>query len=193
MAKKQVYAKGANGVSDFIYVDLLPEVKRPRQFNMNVIFILTFTLVAAFIIIYLPYRTRTAEFEELNGLNNDYKHELLLTQEEFEGYQIDLDTIAFGEDIDYLLSLQTDFNNMLDDIELTVDEYDGTITSISYSAQTNRFTVDVEMTSYYKFNNLGNEFLNLSWVTDSEFEEPRLVTTVLYTSSYTLEVNSDVE
>ena len=44
MASKHIYAKSISGVSDFVYVDLLPDVKRSRQFNVNVIAILRYEL-----------------------------------------------------------------------------------------------------------------------------------------------------
>ncbi len=49
--KKNVYQMDASGYGDFIYVNLLPEVKRSRQFNVNVIITLLFTIVIGFVLI----------------------------------------------------------------------------------------------------------------------------------------------
>ena len=77
MAKKHVYSKDTTGFGDFIYVDLLPDVKRSRQFNVNVIIALLYAVVVGFIFIYLPYSDAVFHYEELSGINYDLKHELL--------------------------------------------------------------------------------------------------------------------
>ena len=81
MAKKIIYSKGTGIKSDFVYVDLLPDVKRSREFNINVIIVITIAVVLSFVFIYIPYSRATVIFEESNGLNNDLNHELLLTQD----------------------------------------------------------------------------------------------------------------
>ena len=86
MANRHVYMKGNN---DFVHVDLLPDVKRSRQFNVNVIVELTLAVVLSFVLIYIPYSRAIVDFEESNGINNNLKHELLLTQEEYDGYEIE--------------------------------------------------------------------------------------------------------
>jgi len=198
MAKKIVYSKGFDGVSDFVYVDLLPDVKRSRQFNMNVIITLTFAVVLSFILIYIPFRAATEDFEELNGLNNDLKHELLLTNEELVGYEINLETISFEQRIDILKVYKVDFNNLLDDLEILIDlkniNYSTTLTEISYNASNNRFEITVESTSNDIFNHLNNDFLNLNWVAISTYSQPeQLTNAVLWRSTFTIGVDRDAE
>ena len=198
MAKKIVYAKGYNGFSDFVYVDLLPDVKRSRQFNMNVIIMLTFTVVLAFVFIYMPFRAATEEFEELNGLNNDLKHELLLTNEELVGYEINLETITFEQQIDLLVVYRVDFNNLLDDLQILVDlkniNYSTTLTEIYYNADTSSFRITVISTSNDIFNHLNNDFLNLNWVSISSYSQPeQLPDAVLWRSTFTIGVDRDAE
>jgi len=137
---KHVYAKSENN-TDFIYVDLLPDLKRSRQFNVNVIAALFLGVALSFILIYMPYRTLTEKFEELSSLNNDFNHELRLTNEEFVGHEINLNNIIFEEEIDNLETYKVDFNNYFDDIELVVDANNGTITYISFSASASTLTV----------------------------------------------------
>ncbi|KFZ26449.1 MAG: hypothetical protein KQ78_01390 [Candidatus Izimaplasma bacterium HR2] len=198
MAKRIVYAKGYNGLSDFVYVDLLPDVKRSRQFNMNVIITLTFTVVLAFVFIYMPFRTATEEFEVLNGLNNDLKHELLLTNEELIGYEINLETITFEQQIELLVVYKVDFNNLLDDLQILVDlkniNYSTTLTEIYYYADLSSFEITIISTSNDIFNHLNNDFLNLNWVATSSYSQPeQLQDAVLWRSTFTIGVDRDAE
>lgn len=198
MAKKLVYAKGFDGVSDFVHVDLLPEVKRSRQFNMNVIIALTLAVVLSFVLIYMPFRAATEEFEEINGLNNDLQHELLLTTEELYGYEINTDTIAFEDQIDFLVLQKVDFNNLLDDLKIIIAlkniNYSTTLTEISYDSNLEQFSIVVESTSNDIFNHINNDFLNLGWVSNSTYSQPvQLQDAVLWRSTFTIGVDSDAE
>ena len=194
MANKHIYAKSASGISDFVYVDLLPEVKRSRQFNMNVIGALFLGVFLSYILIYMPFRTATEEYETLNALNNDLQHELILTNEEFVGYEIDLDIITFEENIDDLVTHKIDFNNFLDDIELLADDYDGVIIYTNYSAESAELQVTIVNTSQYSFNILNNNLLELPWVSTSSYSIPRRTgDAVQYSSTYTLGVDRDAE
>ena len=84
MAKRHVYSKDTHGYGDFVYVDLLPEVKRSRQFNANVIIALLYAIVLGFFLVYRPYSSAVFDLEAKYSENYDLKHELTLTQEEFE-------------------------------------------------------------------------------------------------------------
>jgi len=194
MAGKHVYAKSSTGISDFVYVDLLPEVKRARQFNVNVIIALLLAVVLSFAFIYTPFRQATEDFEQLNSLNNDLYHELALTNEEFDGYEINVDTIAFDEDITSLISNKVDFNNLLDDIELLVDLHGGEITYVVYSAELSTIHLTISITSFWAYNELNNEILKLSWVESSGYSNPtNSGDPVLYSSTFTLGVVRDDE
>ena len=191
---KHIYAKTAGGSSDFVYVDLLPDVKRSRQFNVNVIASLFLFVFLSFVLIYMPFRAATEKFEALNSENNDFRHELLLTEEEFAGYEINLETISFEEDIDNLSLYKVDFNNFFDDIELIVDQNEGTIIYINYSAGASTMQVTVLHSSRFTFNILNNDLLALGWVETSEFSVPvRTGDAVLYSSTFSLGVDRDAE
>lgn len=194
MSKKHVYAKSEHGIGDFVYVDLLPEVRRPRQFNVNVIIALLFTVVLIWVLVFQPVTLRTQQLEDLNSWNNDLHHELRLTNEEFLGYEIDLDVIEFEEQIEGLDGLRVDFNNLLDDVELEVDKVDGQITFISYSAENSELRVTVRIGSFYSFSELEHTLLNLPWVVSSNPIVPEKNGVELqYSATFILEVNPDVE
>jgi len=194
MGTKHVYSKALNGSSDFIYVDLLPDVKRSRQFNVNVIASLFLFIFLSFVFIYMPFRTATEKFEALNAVNNDLEHELALTREEFIGYEINLDTIVFEEEIDNLATYKVDFNNFFDDVVLVIDAKGGKITYINYSASNSTMQVTVLHSSPFTFNILNNDLLELGWVETSQFSIPtRTGDAVLYSSTFSLGVDRDVK
>ena len=193
MAGKHIYSKSFEGVSDFIYVDLLPDVRRSRQFNVNVIAALFLGVALSFILIYMPYRTLTEEFEELNSLNNDLNHELILTNEEFVGHEINLDNIIFEEKINNVEDLRVNFNNYLDDVELLADLNSGNITTISYTAENSELEVTIITSSQFVYSIINNDFLELDWVTYSKYTNPTTYSGILYTSTYKLGVDTNVE
>lgn len=194
MAKKFVYAKGYDGHSDFVYIDLLPDVKRSRQFNVNVIIALTLAIVASFVLIYLPYSSQTVKFEESNGLNNDLRHELLLTQEEYDGYEINLTSLSYQEKIEAVKATKTDFNGLKDDVEIIVDLYDASLTRIQYDAETRMLKVSIQMTSELMYETLNSDFLNLPWATNSIYDTPRALSNgIMFESMYTIGVDEDAE
>lgn len=193
MAKKHVYQKSISGVSDFVYVDLLPEVKRARQFNMNVIIAGTLAVILVWGLIFIPYRQKTEDFEALNGHNNDLKHRLNLKNEELLLHEIDTSIIQFEQDIINLEELSIDFNQYLDEINLLVAPY-GAVTEILYSAETSTLRVSVIMIND-RFAVLENDFQEIDWVvedgvTRTDEEDYGDVYELVH---YTLEVNQDVE
>jgi hypothetical protein len=182
------------GNNDFVHVDLLPNVKRSRQFNVNVIVELTLAVVLSFVFIYIPYSRATVEFEESNGLNNNLKHELLLTQEEYAGYEIDLDALDYQSKIDLIKESKTDFNNYKDDLEIIVDLYDGMLSRITYDAESESIEVAIQMTSMLMYDTLNNSMLDISWVNYSTYITPRLLANgVMYESTFTIGVENNVE
>lgn len=194
MAKRHVYMKDNDGNNDFVYVDLLPEVKRSRQFNANVIVELTLAVVLSFVFIYVPYSRARVEFEESNGLNNDLKHELSLTNEEYKGYEIDLDALDFQSKIDLIKDSKTNFNSYQDDLEIVVDVYDGTLSQITYNAELQTIQISIQMTSMLMFDTLNNSILDISWVNTSTYVAPKLLSNaVMYESTFTIGVEADVE
>jgi len=192
--KKNVYVKGQYGVSEFIYVDLLPEVKRMRQFNGQVIVILLLFVVLSFVLVFLPYNNLISEFEEKNGINQDLKHELQLTQEEFAGYEIDVSTINFAQDIDGLYEYALDYPGFLGDITLVTKQYNADLIDFSFSLAESGIAVTVSMATFYQFEELNSQLHNIPWVTSSEYTSPqRIGNEVVYHSTFTLGVDFNVE
>jgi hypothetical protein len=194
MAKKHVYSKDVTGYGDFIYVDLLPEVKRSRQFNVNVIIALLYAIIIGFFFIYRPYSDAVFQYEDLSGINFDLKHELSLTNEEFSGYEIDLDALAFEEDIIEMELKRVNYNNLIDDIQLIVDLNNGRIKQVTYNSDTKELLVQVSIISQFSYNTLNNQVLNLPWVSYSSYSTPtRDFDEVEYTSTFTIGVDYNVE
>lgn len=191
---KHVYAKSEHGIGDFVYVDLLPEVRRPRQFNVNVILSLFFAVIAVYILIFIPVTRKTSELESLHSWNNDLQHEFSLIEDEFDEYNIDLTVIDFEDNIDNLDTLRVDFNFLLDDVELQVNEVSGGISFISYSAEDSKLRVTVQLVDRYTYDTLNQNFFNLPWVTYSSKTDPeKNGAEVQFSATFTLEVDPNVE
>ena len=187
--KKNVYIKGQYGVSEFIYVDLLPEVKRIRQFNGQVVVVLLMFVILSFVFIFIPYRALTTEFEETNGLNSDLKQELVLTQEEFAGFEIDMTTINFASDINGMENFIIDYEAWLGDIILLANQYNANIESVNLNLEQSSFDVTLSMSTFYRFEELNSTIQNIPWVSVSEYSTPQKVgDQILYESTYSLGV-----
>ena len=165
MAKKYVYSQGMHGVNDFIYIDLLPDVKRAGQFNIKVIIGLLFLIVSTFVLIFIPYSTRIAEYEELNSLNNDLKVELDLTKEEYIGFEINPNNIDFEDDIETIDEMRVDIKSIIDDIQLKVNPYNGSVERVSFNAAKSTISVDINVNNLSYFSSLNSDLLELPWVT----------------------------
>lgn len=172
MAKKHVYSKDTHGYGDFVYVDLLPEVKRSRQFNVNVIIAMLYAIVLAFFLVYRPYSAAVFELEDKYSSNYDLQHEFSLTQEEFDGYEIDVNAIQFEKDIEAANKLRIDFNNLLDDLELRIDQNSGVFESISYNAESATITLTVSFADQFRYNTLNTDIKGIDWVSDSSYIIP---------------------
>jgi hypothetical protein len=193
LRKKHVYVKSDRLTSDFIYVDLLPEVRRARQFNVNVVITLLYAIVLAFFLIYSPYRDGTFTLEDTVRQNNDLQHELSLVQEEFDGYEIDLAAIQFEEDITMFQARRIDFNNLMDDVELIVDDHHGRIRNVQYDASTSMLSFEVLMVSQFGYNSINNDLLILPWVENSTFDVITKSSDVEYLTTFEIEVNYDAK
>jgi hypothetical protein len=194
MAKRIVYAKGTHGFNDFVYVDLLPDVKRARQFNVNVIIALLVLVTATYVLIYIPFSAKIFEFEELNVLNQDLSHELTLTQEEYAGYEINIDNIDFENDIETLVDFKVDLKSIIDDVNIAVTNNDGTISTISYSKVTNQIMIEVLMIVPTNYSILNTDLLGLNWVVNSNYSAPKTQSDGIYhAATYTIGVDGNAK
>ena len=193
MAKKYVYQKSERGVSDFVYVDLLPEVKRARQFNMNVIIAGTIAVVATYFFIFVPFRMATNEYEEVNGHYNDLQHRLDLKEEERMLHEINLDIINFEQDINQLHGLNVDLNNYLDEINIAADFRGGEVIEVIYNVEQETLLVRVIMINDQYFPILRNDFLAFDWVYQVSSSKKEDYGSIYQVVQYTLEVTPDAE
>jgi hypothetical protein len=187
--KKNVYIKGQVGVSEFIYIDLLPEVKRIRQINGQVIIVLLLFVILAFSFIFFPYRGLTTEFEEKNGLHSDLTHELALTQEEFVGFEINMTTINFEKYIEGISNYVVDYEEWLGDVILLANQYNANIEDIDFSLEGSQFDITISMSTFYRFEEMNSAMQNIPWISLSSYSTPQKVgDQILYESTYSLAV-----
>ena len=189
MAKKHVYQKSSTGVSDFVYVDLLPQVRRARQFNINVIVAGTLAVVATYFFIFIPYRAQTELFEEKNGMLNDLNHRLTLKQEEQILHEIDMSVIRFEEEKNELVDLSVNFNKLILDVDEEITEHSGTIKEVFYSAETGFLQVKVTHIQELYDPTFQEALINIDWVL-SVSRDNKNFNGDYWEFTYTLEVDS---
>lgn len=197
MAERKVYLKSAALRSDFVYVDLLPDLKRTRQFNVNVLFTVLFAVLLTYFVIYLPYRKVSDELSVLNGINNDLNYALILANEERRGYEIDLDTLAFQNDLLVAENLTVNVNDYINDVNNQVEELGGDSISFSYDLDENVLLVTVGFyNEYASFVDLNDYFLSdeITWIIDSPDVDPEQTGIVgYYKATYSLGVDYNAE
>ena len=200
MADRKVYSKSSTSRSDFVYVNLLPDVKRARQFNVNILLIVFFTVLLTGIIVFIPYRNRTEELSTLNGNNSDLGYALILANEELRGYEINLNTINFYNRLTEVSNLTVDVNSYISEVQAEINTIlqsplvNGEVTSFNYDLENNTLEVVVRFSSISTFTTLNNRFNDLDWVITSTNTEPvQSGVLVLYESTYSLEVDYNAE
>ena len=195
MAERKVYLKSAALRSDFVYVNLLPDLKRTRQFNVNVLFTVLFAVLLTYFVIYLPYRNISEELSELNGINNDFNFALILANEERRGYEIDLDTMAFQNDLLIAENLTVNVNNYISDVNYEVTALGGDSISFSYDLDENVLLVIVGFDDYYaSFVTLNDNLREIGWVISSPDVDPEQSGVIgYYKATYSLGVDYNAE
>ena len=108
MPKRHVYSKDTTGYGDFVYVDLLPEVRRARQFNMRVIVLLLITITVTFVLVYL---IKVVSFNLNNetiiftvSMVNSYRFTTLNNQIldiDWVATSVYTDPVRYGNDVEY--------------------------------------------------------------------------------------------
>lgn len=194
MAKRHVYQKAMHGYSDFVYVDLLPQVKRARQFNVNVIVALLFMIVLTYILIFVPYTNYIVEYEELKAENQDLTHQLKLTNEEYAGYEIENDVIIFEDHINQISSLKVDLKDVMLDIEQDISNNDSDWVTFYYSADQQIINVIVQTSDYVNYSLIKSDLLSRGWVEYANYEQYKLLGDGhTYESTYTIGVDTSVK
>ncbi len=183
--------------SDFIHVDLLPEVKRPRQFNVNVVFIVLATVILTWLIIYIPLSSRQETLDTVLERNNELTDERDSLRGIINEHRIEADRVALAESIDDIKALQQGYNVYIDDFEnaIVFTDSSGYLTSFRYNAVAGEivFTVvyRIPIEAYNPFRDLEFELLSLDYV-ENVSRSPRSQIapgSTRYSSRFTLEVS----
>mgnify|MGYP000326900221 CR=1 FL=1 len=69
------------------------------------------------------------------------------------------------------LLVKVNFNNLVDDVELIVDDNGGRIRSVSYSAMSDTLVVRISIISQFSYNSINNELLNLNHYVTNRLDE----------------------
>ncbi len=168
--------------SDFIYVDLLPHMRRPRQFNVNIILIVLIAVAATWLLIYWPLSGRQEMLDDALNRNNDLQIQRDLIDEQIAVYRIDEDRITLMENIDTALEHQLEVMEYRDDLLAAIHrvESGASIKSLNVDISANTITLRVELTRNLSYENVNIEFLELPFVKNSTYDDSGL---------YTLEVH----
>lgn len=183
-----------NAEEAFIFVDLLPDVKRPRQFNVNVILVVLLAVFLSWLLIYWPLSGRQEQLDAALEENNDLIHQRGQVNEEIEGYRIEPDLVDFRENIDAVESLQKDYSAPLNDFEAAIGfiESSGSVIRIEYNAITDQYTLLVLMSQQLSFSNVRIELLEIDFVESAAVDQIHSPTgTSRYQGRFTIEVNDD--
>ena len=195
MANRKYRSKYTNESNEFIHVDLLPNVRRPRQFNVNVLFVVLFAVIFGWLIIYIPLANRQETLNEVTELNWDLQTERELRTQQLVGYGINPERIDFAQRIDEADNLNIDFHVYSLELTEVIARYNGQIQLVRYDALRTEFFITVRMNNVFDFESLNWDFEELGFVVSSSHTNPLPVDLQTYTSNYTIkiEVNDDVE
>ncbi len=161
---------------EFIYVDLLPDMKRPRQFNVNIILIVLIAVGLSWLIIYMPLNTRQDELDEVLEAQNDLQSQYELTEQIIASYRLDADRIDFMRDIEAIDELQShyyDHKQILDDTIRTVHS-DGRILRFSYNSFQETYTLQVSYVREEEFEVLEEYLYDLDFVESASYDSVRV-------------------
>ncbi len=183
--------------SDFIHVDLLPEVKRPRQFNVNIVFIVLATVILTWLIVYIPLSSRQERLDEVLEENNELVDERDSLRGIINENRIEAARVELAENIDDIKALQKGYDFYMDDFENSIVFIDstGVMTTFRYNAVTREIVFGViyrvPIQGYNPFRDLEFELLSIPYVenvsrTPSSQIEPG---STRYFSRYTVEVS----
>ncbi len=183
--------------SDFIHVDLLPEVKRPRQFNVNIVFIVLATVVLTWLIIYIPLSSRQETLDSVLERNNELTYERDSLRGIISENRIEEERVELAESIEEIAALQQDYDFYIDDFENAIVFIDssGLLTTFRYNAVTNEIVFGVvyriNVDGYNPFRNLEFELLSIPYVEEVSRTPSSQVApgSTRYFSRFTVEVS----
>ncbi|MFW5864889.1 MAG: hypothetical protein ACOCUE_02395 [Candidatus Izemoplasmataceae bacterium] len=193
MANRKFQSKGQQTTNEFILVDLLPDVRRPRQFNVNILLIVLFAVILSWIFIYFPLSNRQETLNNVLEENNDLQYELLLVNEELTGYNIQMNRVNFLDTVNTVSMHQINYQTYYDELEALVNNYGGDVWFVRYSAVNSRFELMVELNTQIEFRSLNWDYGDLPYVDESSYTALQQTSNFTYTAIFTIEVNIDAE
>ena len=185
---------GGEDQNAFIEVDLLPQMRRPRQFNVNVLLVVLLAVFASWLLIYLPLTGRQDALDDALETNNDLSNQRMFINETIDSYGIEAERIEFQNQLVLAESLQSGYAEQLDGIGNAIEiiEPNGRFLSISYNAVEMQFDVAVALTRDISFRNVNIEILELDFVNESTYTDPQPIQgTSWYRARFTIEVDAD--
>lgn len=159
--------------SDFIYVDLLPDMRRPRQFNVNIILIVLVAVFFTWLLVYWPLSGRQNQLDEALNLNNDLTAQRDYIESQIDAYRIDRDRIDLLGSIETALDNQLNMTQYHSDLVAAIQsvESDARIRSINYNASNNTITLRVNLQRSLSYENVNIAFLDLEFVANSSYTQ----------------------
>ncbi|MFW6319925.1 MAG: hypothetical protein ACOC1L_07030 [Bacillota bacterium] len=193
MANRKYQGRSVSGSNDFIHIDLLPDVKRPRQFNVNILLLVLIAVFASWLVIYLPLTSRQDRLDNALEERSDLQYQLLLVNEERVGYNIEEERLVFSALVDNAIDLQIDVLDYHDQIASVIEEQ-GVIRSVYYDHITHEFMFDVDAPSGSDFINIDFALVELPFVVSSTYSVSSVSGSgANYQAAFLIEVNVDAE
>ncbi len=189
------FFKGRNlPENEFITVDLLPDVRRPRQFNVNVILIVLVAVFFTWLLIYWPLTARQNDLDKALELNNDLENALQHLSEQEEAYRLDNEIITFYGHVNQIRDLQFDFHTLDQDIQAAIRSSEPTAHFLfyQYNAATQVYTIRVSLMHYFIFEDVLIDLYELDYViraTHGSIMSPEHTTR--YEAAFRIEVDID--
>jgi len=171
--------------SEFVYVDLLPNIRRPRQFNVNIILIVLVTVFFTWLLIYWPLNSRQEEYDAALERLNDLRTQESFIEEQIETYRIDRNRINLSDSIEAARDHQVHVMHHISDLEVEIDRIDSnaSIEVIRFDLSDNLIILRVPLQRTVDYSGLNRRFIDLPFVIDSSYS--------ISSSEFTLEVDFD--
>lgn len=180
--------------NEFITVDLLPDVRRPRQFNVNVILIVLVAVFFSWLLIYWPLNARQNDLDKALEINNDLNNAEAMLEEQVQEYRIDTEVLTFAEYIDRINTLYTDYEALDQGIQAAIlaIEPSAHFTFYSYNAVNQTYTIRVSLSHFLMFDDVLIGLYELDYVLDASNNEPTSPSdTSRYEARFIIEVDID--
>ncbi|GEM_PF-863978 len=180
--------------SEFITVDLLPDVRRPRQFNVNIILIVLVAVFFTWLLIYWPLSGRQAQLDSALETNNDLITMRELVNDQISEYRIDPSILEFQDHIDRIEALQTDYESLQTELVATVlqAESNAFFLSFTFNVVEEQMVIRLNLPRAITFQNVRIALLELGYVESATYSSPSSPAgTSRYTAIFTIGVDLD--